>query len=114
MKIYGKEPSPIEKPKEYVPEAKKKADKPAAAAAPAAAAPKKEKKPAAAADDDDEPAAPAEPKAKHPCEALGKASMVLDDWKRKYSNEDTPVRAILPLARLRSPADKPFFFHRSP
>ncbi|EDN04570.1 elongation factor 1-gamma [Histoplasma capsulatum] len=29
------------------------------------------------------------PKPKHPLDALGKPTMILDDWKRKYSNEDT-------------------------
>ncbi|KAL2259598.1 hypothetical protein VTK26DRAFT_6688 [Humicola hyalothermophila] len=39
-----------------------------------------------------EEAAPAEPpKPKHPCEALGKPSVPLDEWKRQYSNNDTPV-----------------------
>ncbi|TNY17256.1 elongation factor 1-gamma 1 [Rhodotorula diobovata] len=33
----------------------------------------------------------AKPKAKHPCEALGKpSSFPLDDFKREYSNKDTP------------------------
>jgi elongation factor 1-gamma len=42
------------------------------------------------------PAAPAAeepqeaPKPKHPCEALGKASVPLDEWKRQYSNSETP------------------------
>lgn len=90
LKVWGSEPTIIEKAKEYVPAEKKKADKPAAA--PAAAAPKKEKKaPEPKEDEEEEPAAAAEPKAKHPCEALGKPTFVLDDWKRKYSNEDTPV-----------------------
>ncbi|KAL9128660.1 MAG: hypothetical protein Q9217_002688, partial [Psora testacea] len=31
------------------------------------------------------------PKPKHPLEALPKASLPLDEWKRKYSNEDTPA-----------------------
>lgn len=89
LKVSG-EPSIIEKPKEYVPVAKEKKEK-APAAAPAAKAPKAEKKAAPKEeDDDDEPAVPAEPKAKHPCEALGKPTFVLDDWKRKYSNSETP------------------------
>jgi elongation factor 1-gamma len=59
--------------------------------------PKKEEKPkaapAAAA------AAPAEstaepPKAKHPLEALGKPTLILDDWKRKFSNEDPRTVAM--------------------
>ena len=96
----GQEPTIIEKPKEYTPVKKEKA--PAAAAAPAAEkAPKAEKapqekaakKPAAPAADDDEDDEPAvqEPKAKHPCDLLGKPTFNLEDWKRKYSNEDTPV-----------------------
>ncbi|KAJ6109879.1 hypothetical protein N7486_002114 [Penicillium sp. IBT 16267x] len=54
----------------------KKEEKPKAAAA----------APAAAADEEDKPA---EPKAKHPLEALGKPTLVLDEWKRQYSNNDT-------------------------
>ncbi|KAJ5972791.1 uncharacterized protein N7479_002709 [Penicillium vulpinum] len=63
--------------------APKKEPKPKAAA-PAAA-------PAAAATED----APAEaPKAKHPLEALGKPTLILDDWKRKFSNEDPRTVAM--------------------
>lgn len=79
-------PSFAEKKLEYT--APKKEPKAAPAAA-AAAVPKAEKKKAAKKDDDDddEPAAPAEPKAKHPCEALGPAkAFPLDEWKRTYSN----------------------------
>jgi hypothetical protein len=54
----------------------------------AAPKPKKEEP-----EDDEEEAAPA-PKAKHPLEALPKASFVLDDWKRKYSNEETREVAL--------------------
>ena len=44
---------------------------------------------------DDAAAAPAEPKKpKHPLELLGKSSFVLDEWKRKYSNEDTRKGAL--------------------
>ncbi|KAK3325312.1 hypothetical protein B0H66DRAFT_529358 [Apodospora peruviana] len=39
--------------------------------------------------EEEEPAAPQE-KAKHPLEALPKASFPLDEWKRQYSNVDTP------------------------
>jgi elongation factor 1-gamma len=54
------------------------------------AAPKKEApKPKAAAEEDD--AAPAEPKPKHPLELLPKATFPLDEWKRQYSNSDTPT-----------------------
>ncbi|KAJ5203962.1 Elongation factor 1-gamma 2 [Penicillium cinerascens] len=51
-------------------------------------APKKEEKPKAAAPAPEPEAAPA-PKAKHPLEALGKPTLILDEWKRQYSNEDT-------------------------
>ncbi|WEW61949.1 elongation factor EF-1 gamma subunit [Emydomyces testavorans] len=54
--------------------------------------PKKEEKPAPAKketpkepEEEEKPA----PKAKHPLESLPKPSMILDDWKRKYSNEET-------------------------
>lgn len=60
--------------------------------APKAAAPKAEKKPAA--DEEEEEAAPAEPKAKHPLDLLAKPTLILDDWKRKYSNEDTRSGAL--------------------
>ncbi|KAJ5806033.1 uncharacterized protein N7503_003635 [Penicillium pulvis] len=52
--------------------------------------PKKEEKPKpapAAAAEEDKPAEA--PKAKHPLEALGKPTLVLDEWKRQYSNNDT-------------------------
>ena len=35
-----------------------------------------------------------EKKAKHPLEGLGRSTFVLDDWKRKYSNEDTRPVAL--------------------
>jgi len=56
---------------------------------------KQEKKKAAAKDEDEEEEEdkPA-PKPKHPLEALPKASFVLDDWKRKYSNEETREVAL--------------------
>lgn len=68
------------------PPKKQKAEKPKKAAAePKPAAKKEEPK-------DAEPAAPKKPK--HPLEALGKATFVLDEWKRKYSNEDTRPVAL--------------------
>ncbi|KPM35132.1 Elongation factor 1-gamma 1 [Neonectria ditissima] len=49
---------------------------------------KKEAAPAAAAVEE----APKEaPKPKHPLEALGKPTLPLDEWKRQYSNLDTPT-----------------------
>lgn len=62
-------------------------------------APKKEQpkvvpKPATGPEADEEEEAPAAPKAKHPLEALGRPTFVLDDWKRKYSNEETREVAL--------------------
>ncbi|KAK3501531.1 putative translation elongation factor eEF-1, gamma chain [Neurospora crassa] len=58
---------------------------PKKAEAPKPAAPKPAAAPAAAAEE------PAEaPKPKHPLEALPRASFPLDEWKRQYSNIDTP------------------------
>jgi len=59
----------------------------------AAAVPKKGKAAKPKTDDEEEePLVPAEPKAKHPTEALGQAkSFPLDEWKRQYSNNDTRV-----------------------
>ena len=71
---------PQQPKKEKAPQQPKKE---AAAAKPKAAEPE---------EDDDEPA-PA-PKAKHPIEALGKPTLALDDWKRKYSNEETREVAL--------------------
>jgi len=45
-------------------------------------------------DDEEEEEAPQQPKAKHPIEALGRPTFVLDDWKRKYSNEETREVAL--------------------
>lgn len=63
--------------------------------------PKKEQAPKAApkpkakdADEDEEEEDKPAPKAKHPLEALGKPTMILDDWKRTYSNEDTRSKAL--------------------
>ncbi|ODV82525.1 hypothetical protein CANARDRAFT_25849 [[Candida] arabinofermentans NRRL YB-2248] len=58
----------------------------------AAAAPKKEKAAAAPAAPADEPVEA--PKPKHPLAALGKPSIDLDEWKRKYSNEETREVAL--------------------
>jgi len=57
------------------------------------AAPKKEKeapKPKPKAEEEEEDAAPAEPKPKHPLDLLPRATFALDEWKRQYSNVDTP------------------------
>ena len=55
------------------------------------AAPKAAAKPAD--DDEDDEPAPA-PKAKHPLESLPRPTFVLDDLKRKYSNEETREVAL--------------------
>ena len=44
-------------------------------------------------DEEEEEDKPA-PKPKHPLDLLPRASFVLDDWKRKYSNEDTRPVAL--------------------
>ncbi|KPI37668.1 Elongation factor 1-gamma 2 [Cyphellophora attinorum] len=81
----------VEEAVKYTPP--KKEPKPAAAAAaPKAEKPKAAPKPAA--DDEDDEPKPEAPKAKHPIEALGKPTLILDDWKRKYSNEETREVAL--------------------
>jgi elongation factor 1-gamma len=80
----------IEEAVKYTPpkkEAKPKAEAPKAT-------PKAEKKPKEEDEDDDEPRQEA-PKQKHPLEALPKPTLILDDWKRKYSNEETREVGIL-------------------
>lgn len=66
---------------------KKKEKKPAATPA---AAPKKKQ----VEKEEEEQPAPQEKKPKHPLELLGKPTFVLDEWKRKYSNEDTRPVAL--------------------
>ncbi|KAK6437831.1 elongation factor EF-1 gamma subunit [Oleoguttula sp. CCFEE 5521] len=74
------------------PPKKEKEDKPKAA--PKEQPKKQEKKKEVKDDEDEEDEAPAAPKAKHPLESLPKATFVLDDWKRKYSNEETREVAL--------------------
>ena len=62
---------------------------PKAAQAPAAAKPEKKKEKAKDVDEEEEEPRQEAPKPKHPLEALPKPTLILDDWKRKYSNEDT-------------------------
>lgn len=69
----SKKDTPAEKKKEKDQPAKKEAPKPKAREV----------------DDDDEEEEVPAPKPKHPLEALPKPTLVLDDWKRKYSNEET-------------------------
>ncbi|KAJ5753713.1 uncharacterized protein N7511_007866 [Penicillium nucicola] len=58
--------------------------------------PKKEEKPKAAAAAAAAPAEPAAeaPKPKHPLEALGKPTLILDEWKREFSNNDPRTEAM--------------------
>jgi glutathione S-transferase len=61
-------------------------------AAPKAEKPKAAPKPKQVEEEEEE--APAAPKAKHPLEALPRATFVLDELKRKYSNEETREVAL--------------------
>jgi elongation factor 1-gamma len=70
----------------YTPPKKEPAPKKETPKAPKAT-PKAAAKPADDEEEEDKPA----PKPKHPLDALPRSTMVLDDWKRKYSNEDTPI-----------------------
>ena len=45
-------------------------------------------------DDEEEEEEKPAPKPKHPLEALPKPTLVIDDWKRKYSNEETREVAL--------------------
>ncbi|KAM3162867.1 Elongation factor 1-gamma 1 [Lachancea thermotolerans] len=74
------QPPQNNKKKEAKKETKKEAKKPSA------------EKPKAAAEDEKPAEQPKKPK--HPLELLGKASFPLEDWKRKYSNEDTRPVAL--------------------
>lgn len=71
-------PKKEEKPKEEKPQPKKK----------------EEKKAAKEADDDEEEEDKPAPKPKHPLDSLPRATFVLDEMKRKYSNEETREVAL--------------------
>ena len=45
-------------------------------------------------EEEEEEDVPAAPKPKHPLEELPKPTLILDDWKRKYSNEETREVAL--------------------
>ncbi|POW00703.1 hypothetical protein PSTT_12980 [Puccinia striiformis] len=82
LAVLGGEPTLTESKVEFTPPKKEKA----------AAAPKAEKKKEKKDDEEEEPLVPAEPKAKHPCEALGSAKCFpFDEWKRQFSNSEFPV-----------------------
>ncbi|KAF2431599.1 eEF1-gamma domain-containing protein [Tothia fuscella] len=90
--------SEVADPFKFIDEAIKNVPPPKKDAAPKAEKPKKEaaaaKPKAKEVDDEEEDDAPQQPKAKHPIEALGRSTFVLDDWKRKYSNEETREVAL--------------------
>ena len=56
--------------------------------------PKAAPKPKAKEPEEEEEEAPPAPKPKHPLDALPKPTLALDDWKRKYSNEETREVAL--------------------
>ena len=95
--------APVDPPK--APAKEKAPKKEAAAPAPKAAPkPKKEEK------DDEDDDMPAAPKATHPCEALGAPkSFPFDEWKRQYSNNDTPVAIEWLSKNLSDPSDYSFW-----
>lgn len=74
-----------------VPPKKEKEEKPKKEQAPKATPKPKAKEPEQ--EEEEEEVAPA-PKPKHPLEALPKPNLALDDWKRKYSNEETREVAL--------------------
>ena len=75
----------IDEPVKYTPPAK--APQPKKEATPKAAPKPKAKE---VEEEEDEPVLEA-PRPKHPLEALPKPTLALDEWKRQYSNNDTPV-----------------------
>ena len=72
-------------------QAPKKEEKPKQEKAPKQPAAPKAKAKAKDEDEEEEEEDKPAPKPKHPLESLPKASVPLDELKRKYSNEDTPV-----------------------
>lgn len=91
------EPKMIAEAVKYTPPKKEakapKAQAPVAVAA-ASSKEKAEKKPKKEADDEEDDEPKPETKQKHPLEALPKPTLILDDWKRKYSNEETRSVAL--------------------
>ena len=86
-------PIMIEEAIKYTPPKKEpKQAKPAAA--PATKPQTKEKEKEEEEEAEAEEAAPAQKAPKHPLESLPKPTLILDDWKRKYSNSETREEAI--------------------
>ena len=80
----------IEEPIKYQPPKKEAGPKKEKEAAPKANPKPKAKDIDEEEEEEDKPA----PKPKHPLEALPKPTLILDDWKRKYSNEETREVAL--------------------
>ncbi|KAI4117228.1 MAG: hypothetical protein LQ345_002496 [Seirophora villosa] len=74
-----------------VPPKKEKEEKPKKEQAPKAAAKPKAKE---AVEEEEEEEEKPTPKPKHPLEALPKPNLAIDEWKRKYSNEETREVAL--------------------
>ncbi|KAI9797512.1 MAG: hypothetical protein M1833_005423 [Piccolia ochrophora] len=85
--VHGK-PNFIAEAVKYQPPKKEQAPK--KETAPKAAKPKAKEADEEDEEEEDKPA----PKPKHPLEGLDKPTLVLDDWKRKYSNADTRSEAL--------------------
>ncbi|QSZ34814.1 hypothetical protein DSL72_007673 [Monilinia vaccinii-corymbosi] len=84
--------SAVVDPLVFIDEPTLKNQPPKKAEQPKAEKPKKEAaKPKAKEVDEEEEEAPAAPKPKHPLDALPKSTIPLDEWKRQYSNQETPV-----------------------
>ena len=79
----------IDEPVKYTPPKKEEKPKAAAKAEKAKPKPKPQEE-----EKDEEDEAPPAPKPKHPLDSLPKPTLVLDDWKRKYSNEETREVAL--------------------
>ncbi|KAI4278871.1 MAG: hypothetical protein LQ337_000681 [Flavoplaca oasis] len=88
----GGRPTLIEEAIKEIPPKKEKEEKPKKEQAPKAAS-KTKAKGVDEEEEEDEEAKPA-PKPKHPLEALPKPNLAIDDWKRKYSNEETREVAL--------------------
>lgn len=92
--IYSSAAPPVEMIAEIPKNVPPKSDAPKKEKEKAPAAPKAAPKPKAKEPEEEEDEVPAAPKAKHPLESLSKPTLILDDWKRKYSNEETREVAL--------------------
>ncbi|KAL9042581.1 MAG: hypothetical protein Q9180_000516 [Flavoplaca navasiana] len=88
----GGRPTLIDEAIKEIPPKKEKEEKPKKEQVPKAASKPKAKE-IDEEEEEEEEAKPA-PKPKHPLEALPKPNLAIDDWKRKYSNEETREVAL--------------------